>query len=264
MIDIEFTLRNAQEYEKKGDLGTAIRICNEGLSRRPDNVRLLWRIAKLSEKTGDWQSAEAAYDKLSQMPPVSYVVYFNAARIKHSLQKFDEALRLFRSFLSAVPEDRKNLRIKEAAKFFMEDCVARMSGKVQEYPQQNTSQGNKPIQHENSQQTNQLQGNSYDMSSQYPPLHKEASKESEIRYHSCGQASVHFRCPPQYTETVLQAIANTINNHVMIDHVRFTEFLQNSGLSENMINEIKETMMMMDDTSLEEEKYTQSGIAGWF
>ena len=99
----ELDLKNATECLSRGDIQTAIRICNHLLVTAPDYPPALRLLATIHIQTGDFESAVQTLSTLSKQFPSDASVIFNLGSALARLNRLNEASSCFRRAVALDP-----------------------------------------------------------------------------------------------------------------------------------------------------------------
>jgi len=204
-MNSETYLEKADGFIESNDKKSAIEVLKEALELFPNDSWVLLKLAEVYRQGNELESSEKIYDTLCTTPSQieEYIIDYNTALVKFSLEKYPEALELFRKYLKA-PNNEKAF-IPHARGYIM-NCLTKMT-----------------------------EGNP-----EYVHIGKKLYPD--------GKAWVSVNCPKKYEDQVSNAIRQTVCNDISINKQRFYETLQGNGIPKEEIDDVYESLSMMDES----------------
>jgi tetratricopeptide (TPR) repeat protein len=135
-MDSKSYTEKAMDFTAKKDLGSAKAVLEEARTLFPNDAHVMFDLAQIYKDIKERESADELYDSLRTMSSSipDYVICYNAALIKFLLEKYPEALELFRKYSTIVPLDENDSNAS-TAKGFIAECLEKMTEGNSEYVQ---------------------------------------------------------------------------------------------------------------------------------
>jgi tetratricopeptide (TPR) repeat protein len=97
----------ADAYRKEGNFEEAIRVCTEGLRRRPKYAAAYIVLGRAHHESGDLPAAREAFQRVTQLAPDNVLAYGFLGQIAEAQNEIPQALDAYRIALTLYPFDKQ-------------------------------------------------------------------------------------------------------------------------------------------------------------